>query len=679
MEIPTFDGQFSQSDSVSQHGLGLATEPSDGFVNHIPMHIPDELSPEIYNLDPMAILDTIGTDFSSNLGWILQSCSDNLNLSTSDFTFDMGLEHSASPSFQLQHPIRSMPHESLFGHQTQADPAAIGLRTPCTEEAGLPWHVDPHAESERMVLPSLEIDMEQCTPTITFCSTKPISDAAYATFREIIGLPFRSPWQPIDGISLLKFDCLLTEWQRLPIIHQPTFDPDSSAVVTLAMICAGARYTNSRNSRAFSMTLSELNRRVLISNAEYDRKVVYTEEYLIAQVLQGFLGYASGSQHLFELSEVYRSSLVHNARYMGLFLEQSPTVPMATTPENVWREWIRRERSCRLAWAEYDASVAFLHNSRSYIIIEDMKLSLPSSPQHWNAESSYAWKALHPWTNLYPPTVKLRPLIRSLLDGSPNAAASIENERHRHLTIMTLIRMLWSIKEIKLSTIADLVPHTLDNSREPLVHALNSLVQSPAASSLGSRSDVINIAVHAQNAHTAHFIAAGDLLNWLWPVLRGFIEERHRIDSRTANAIMSNLTKDNLVSARDVTYRSAQVLALARRYPTGWVYEPFNVFHAGVVLYLMAGFLPPHVPADPTVKLRIDDLQSAPNSPNNVQIQAWVRDGGNAIIGLDRIPVLCCNEGRQAILEHTGELLRNGGWGIGLEFAKLLFKLRGPI
>jgi hypothetical protein len=91
----------------------------------------------------------------------------------------------------------------------------------------------------------------------------------------------------------------------------------------------------------------------LISQGEQDRRFVRTEFYVGAQLLQGTHGYSSGNKRLFELSDSFRSSLVNNARCMGLFQDRPKTVPINDSLDARWHAWISDERLRRLAWAVY--------------------------------------------------------------------------------------------------------------------------------------------------------------------------------------------------------------------------------------------------------------------------------------------------------------------------------------
>lgn len=49
-----------------------------------------------------------------------------------------------------------------------------------------------------------------------------------------------------------------------PIIHRPTFDPSENLIVTLAVVSLGAPYSNFKGCQAFAISLSELNRRLIL-------------------------------------------------------------------------------------------------------------------------------------------------------------------------------------------------------------------------------------------------------------------------------------------------------------------------------------------------------------------------------------------------------------------------------
>ncbi|EXJ67524.1 uncharacterized protein A1O5_09537 [Cladophialophora psammophila CBS 110553] len=265
--------------------------------------------------------------------------------------------------------------------------------------------------------------------------------------------------------------------------------------------------------------------------------------------------------------------------------------------------------------------------------------------------------------------------------GTPDAAFDVD-ESHRHLIFLTFIRMLFRLKEPKINFFTDPLPQGPNDGQEHILYALNSLARSPVAvSSMCGRSELRHIANQAQLFHIGHLAASSDLINILYPAIRFFAGTRgiHN-DFKSVHLLVAALATANQASIRKLIYHCAQILALVRRYPTGWIYEPFIVFHAGIILFLTAGLIPP--PCSSAVAgatLQLDDIEVTRYTSPSAKIATWVRDGGDKVISLDRIPVLCCREGRQELLEYTAELLKRGGWEIGREFVKLLFLFRDPI
>jgi hypothetical protein len=111
--------------------------------------------------------------------------------------------------------------------------------------------------------------------------------------------------------------------------------------------------THASEERPMCLTLSS-------SKGEHDPRFTRTDFYVTAQVLQGSHGYSSGSKHLLELSESSRSSLVNNARNMGLFFDRPARNLVDESLETKWKAWIIEEKLRRLAWAVYVRSKHFV-------------------------------------------------------------------------------------------------------------------------------------------------------------------------------------------------------------------------------------------------------------------------------------------------------------------------------
>jgi hypothetical protein len=303
-------------------------------------------------------------------------------------------------------------------------------------------------------------------------------------------------------------------------------------------------------------------------------------------------------------------------------------------------------------------------------------MDLPSSSEHWEADSPQAWAVLHPWSQTIPPNLKFKPTIRSLFDGKGRAKEKVKDDRHRQIIILTLVRMIWSLKEINGSGINDLVRETnhLNEGKKNLLEVLDQFQQSPgaSASALYTQKDLARVAARAQIVHMSHLYGAGDLMDWLYPLLRG--SRSH--EGENPRSRMMHWAEQSVVRIREVAYHSAQTLAIIRQYPYGLPSEAFNAFHAGVVLWCMAEVLPRESCTTPRCRIRIDKLAGQDDEGDNTAIGLWIRDGGPHAVSLHGVPSLGSDHGRQQVLEQTADLLKGMRvWGIAQNFLKVILEL----
>ncbi|OAP56474.1 hypothetical protein AYL99_09653 [Fonsecaea erecta] len=637
-------------------------------------------------------------DFNSNLDWILKDVSGEDMLSPADL---FGFQE--CPEGQLNLPVSAASaamlsarhsdagdndHEDVNGHDASSAVALGGLLTPQPQEMGDPgdpWPLDtPRPTQSHMALPALGNDNQDFRTFARFFSVTPVCDRTWHALRKCLMLPFEH-----NSIQTLNLDHFPSKEKldhcidlyfayfhpTLDLVHQPTFDPGRDLVLTLAVVSVGACYSDLQGAKAFSIVLSELVRRLLIFVAEQDRRFVRTGPYLTAQLLQGTHGYCTGSERLFELSESCRSTLLHQARCMGLFRFEAPApIQMDQTLEEMWREWIEAEKLRRLGWVlyMYDASVAYLLNNRPFLSIGDINLNLPASAEEWAAETAQAWSALRP-TRTYHTSLPLRPLIRTLFDGTPNAVERITDEGHRFLVVLTLVRMLWSLKENRSSPLNDLImPAPFDDGRADLLQALDSMSVSIVAASRSHTKTEIDRLVHRMRLiHVAHIYGAGDLMNWLYPYLR------HGLEAENAAVRMKRWGSEDSQRTREVAYHSAQILGLIRNFPNSMPLESYLIFHAGVVLSCVAPLLPSSTLSSQSIPLQIDQLDPGDNSISRRHLH-WVKNGGNQCISIFGVRSLCTPTSRQDILDQTAALLkRQKVWGIARNLEKVVLSLRG--
>ncbi|KAI8937388.1 hypothetical protein NX059_006592 [Plenodomus lindquistii] len=629
-------------------------------------------------------------DFNFNLDWFMvENPSD-------DFLTGPGFKgpFTAPTLYNTQHPLMSAPQTAVAdvsqaGDNTPPDEAQgsttilDGLLTPLpqtTSDYGDLWPLEnPRPPPNRVLLPALKSDSSEAGRYDRFNSIMPINDRTWHALQKCIGLPFEH-----TCLQTLDIECFPSKEQldhcidlyfthfdpSLPVIHKPTFDPGRDLLVTLAVINIGACYTGF-SARSFSAVLSDLLRRLLLFTAEQDRRFVRSASYVTAQLLQNIHGYCSGSQQLFELSEACRSSLVHNARCMGLFrFENSqPDHPPASL-EETWRIWITAETLRRLGWAvyKYDASVSYLHNNRPFLTIGDINLRLPSSIEHWEALTPQAWASLHPWCKTVPSSPRLLPTVKMLFDGTPNPLERIVDEEHRFLVVLTLLRMLWSQKEIGIHDLVNLPSY--DDGRKNILRAMDQMTSSiTELSNTHTVLEIERIVHRVQLVHLAHIYGAGDLMNWLYPYLRNGPEVEN------ARARMKQWADEDPQRTREVAYHCAQIIGLVRHYPNNMPMHGFIIFHAGVVLVCVSSVLPQISTATQGASLQLDDLAAETHFPSRQSL--WVKNGGNEKVGLVGIPSLYCTEGRQRVLDQTVSLLRRQrSWGMARNLTKMALSLQ---
>ncbi|KIW17546.1 hypothetical protein PV08_04740 [Exophiala spinifera] len=665
--------------------VGAMVSP-EAFESHVPSYL------FAHSLDTLD-----ATDFNSNLDWLF----DNLpgeesahfvdSFGERDFKFP-SVPLGDAPGAQSPRPNLTADHHLLEKANTPSVQGANDLDLPypgpqdsCGPDD--PWPMEWHAEPSQPIvdLPSLGCDEDE-NPHLypRFFSNASLHPSTVEALAHHLRLPAsRSPWQSsnLDRFpDKAKLDYCIDRYfaqfhQLFPFIHQPTFDPAKDLTVTLAIASIGALYTQLSEAVSFSNALSELNRRLLLFLAEYDRRYVRTEAYLTAQLLQGLHGYYSGNKRLFELSESFRNNLVHHAKCMGLFrYKPEPNMTSATSQklEERWKNWIREEKLRRLGWAvyEYDASVAYLHNNRPFLSIGEVHTNLPCMANYWSAESAHAWAAMLQPTVSDPVSPRLETLIRVFFDGTRKPEEKVQDERHRYIIVSTLCRMIWTLKEIRSSPVVDLVPYGPQNTTEILVAAADKLSRCPQTLAATLTTAELAHAMHTlQVVYVTHLYGAGGLMNWLYPLLR---------DDYLATTTFTSLdhwAKQNPRVAREAAFYSARILAIARIYPSNSPNEPAMIFHAGTVLYFLAKVLPTNFGTD-RAAVWLDQLSPGDDGPPS-PVKQWISHGESSIVCMHGVPSLLSEQGGKHILDQTAELLkRRRVWGIADSFFKVVLRLR---
>jgi hypothetical protein len=169
-------------------------------------------------------------------------------------------------------------------------------------------------------------------------------------------------------------------------------------------------------------------------------------------------------------------------------------------------------------------------------------------------------------------------------DETPRPLEKVAFPEHRFIITLTLVRMLWTLKEIRSSLIYDLVtPTSYDDGGQALLHAIGRMsVPTGSLYKWHTRTEIDRVVHQMLLAHITHVYGAGDLMNWLYPY------PRRGTEAENARERMMQWARESPKRLRDVTYHCAQILGLVRNYPSNMPLEPFIIFHAGVVLSCVA-------------------------------------------------------------------------------------------
>lgn len=278
-----------------------------------------------------------------------------------------------------------------------------------------------------------------------------------------------------------------------------------------------------------------------------------------------------------------------------------------------------------------------------------------------------------PSPSLNPKSPNLAAILQTCLDTACEPKDNLKDEDHRYTIILTLSRMLWSLKDMRASPILDFVRVGPDLLAPPVLRALDLFIKIPNKLLNSLTTEEMARAMHSQQViHISHLYGTGNLMNWLFPLLRY---------GNTAAAAQRNL---NLWAAqkpeevRKASYHSAQILAIARKYPSNSPDESFIVFYAGAVLFYLAKLLSEHEPSSRSITVALDHLASGNDDEAAVvKLKMWIREGEAHRIHLQGTDSVCCGTGRRQILDLTIELLkRRVVWGIADSFVKVLIAMR---
>ncbi|KAM0455074.1 hypothetical protein ACHAPV_007963 [Trichoderma viride] len=627
---------------------------------------------------------------AANIDWMLRDTGDIVDFNTLGFSTDHILVDHTS------HLLWST-YQNPFN--VAQEPASKYKESAIQQEG---WLLDPPEVAEQSLdVPGLGEQRVDQSVTGSYTQLRDLTDDDRDRIQQAAKSCLEEPiWEPISFAAFPSkekldhcIDLFFVNFQPvLSFIHKPTFDPTVAPVtLILAIASIGARFTNLSGAASFANVIAKLNRRLLFSMSERDPRISCSESFMAAQLLQGIYGYCSGDKVLFNYSETLRWSLIQTGKQVGLFHDTRRTPSSKKeSVEAQWSSWIAFERRKRLGWAihEFDALASVLHNQRPAFSTPDLTLALPSDADSWEAPSAHAWIALHPWKT-EADTVGFRLAARSCFDASLIDKIQLTDTQHIHIIMVTLARFVWSLKELQVSPLMDVVPDymPIPDHKATLTDKMGDFLVSPHVLKYSMATDDRTLRHVTQRAliiHMSYLYGASDLMDWLPALLRsaGF--------NKPARERMVKWGEEDPARVRKVIYHSSQIMGICRDFPFNTPYESFYAFYAGAVLWCAATLL-----ASPLRDGICGDKDKKSDSESNrvilpldkppvndaanwtASILKWVYEGGRHIqLGMYGVPMLGSPESRVQVVQETVRVLQNMRvWDISRAFASTLRRL----
>lgn len=511
----------------------------------------------------------------------------------------------------------------------------------------------------------------------------------------------------------------------LPVVHRPTFCIDRCpSTMLIAMVSIGASYSNMKNAKNFADNLSALCKRSLSwmvseilvllyipanpfplpPKAEAHSEYGSSPFFLQSLCLQNMYAMGSGSTSLYDAADISRSTLIGNARRIGLF-NTAPGEPTHSAPpsspgtgspnrptppadlESHWKEWRDREALKRLAWSifEYDSSFSTLSNRRGAIIISDITINVPCSDALWDAPNAEAWQHLCQSGDHDPYG---QPFYKSLKDV---IAGRLEAEKltawGKRICAQAIARIMWDFKEMENSIIS--VGAYEKSMFQPAKLTLLRSLMAVCKGSIGKIGEVESDRYHwvlaRLIAHYTHLYSAFATVNRMLTLVRRPPKPGSEANDTRVKVLISSYAADP-VAARNLAYHAAQIIALSRWHPVYSPVEGMRLFLAGVVLwgfgrYYDRAALQPRQTLDTNKIIRLDLLPWVHGEDCG---EKWVKTGeGKPAIaimdkatGVERVVDVCGESGAMSVLKVVVEILGSlRFWGLGGEFKGLLEEL----
>lgn len=296
-----------------------------------------------------------------------------------------------------------------------------------------------------------------------------------------------------------------------PILHLPTFDPDTASPVLLLIVATKGLvfYVSEMQARgARSASLAKLQKRVnllgpafseltrigTMSAFEADQRGFLDISINQAWLLQQLFGIGSGNKRLYKLAERNRGGIMTAIRRMGLLNMPSLRLDIADqldymdkeALERRWRTWVDHESRIRLAWFVflYDQLYGLYMDISPMILYTEVTSPFPCDEQLWNARSAQEWYNRVVNQPQASPKPSFIDVLRKLLDPPRHKDVPLRlNRLEAYILAVTLYRIRWDTSRRSLLFGMEAFAHSEDVTlgEDNVVHSASGTVAIDAA------------------------------------------------------------------------------------------------------------------------------------------------------------------------------------------------------
>ncbi|SGY91864.1 BQ5605_C038g11703 [Microbotryum silenes-dioicae] len=219
----------------------------------------------------------------------------------------------------------------------------------------------------------------------------------------------------------------------LPILHRPTFDPNTCpSFLLLAVASIGARYAHERllGADVWAQALLETARKMVQVVGDADNRMLQTVAWQQSLLIILMSGYVSGNKRDLERTQGSGSMPITYARRQGWFKEPhvDDSHERSFSLEERWKRWRDREEVKRLGFGAliFDSmGTAMWGREHSSLFVDAVKTSLPCRDVLWEAKTAIEWQALFRSSSVPPRSIDTLEAIKLVSTRSTHSDDSL--------------------------------------------------------------------------------------------------------------------------------------------------------------------------------------------------------------------------------------------------------------